>query len=341
MIDFINQLPKTELHLHIEGTLEPETMFRLAKRNGIELPYTTVEQIREDYNFSDLQSFLDIYYKGAAVLIEEEDFYELTKEYLEKAHQDNVKHVEIFFDPQTHTQRGIPFKKVVEGIHRALEEARGNYGLTSRLIMCFLKHLSEEEAIETLKEALPYKEWIFGVGWDSTELGNPPQKFKKVCDMALSEGFITVNHAGEEGPAQYIWDSIKELHIRRVDHGVRSIDDELLLEYLRRSRIPLTVCPLSNIKLCVFSDMKEHVIKKLLNKGLCVTVNSDDPAYFGGYINRNFIEIWKALDLSKEEIAQLAKNSFEASFLSIEKKQQYYNEIDTQLEGIESASMLG
>ncbi|MDA3938212.1 MAG: adenosine deaminase [Spirochaetia bacterium] len=329
MIHYINKIPKAELHLHIEGTLEPETMFRLAKRNNIDLPYLSVDEVKRAYEFDNLQSFLDIYYKGAQVLINEIDFYELTWEYIEKIHRDNVKHTEIFFDPQSHTNRGIAFETVINGIKKALTEAKDKYGISSLIIMCFLKHLSEEEAIETLKQALPYKKWIYGVGLDSSEIGNPPEKFKRVCDMAMDNGFITVAHAGEEGPSQYIWDSIKLLHISRIDHGVRCSDDEVLLEYLKRSRIPLTVCPLSNLKLRVFDKMKDHNILELLHMGLCVTVNSDDPAYFGGYINQNFIELWKSLDLTKKDISQLAKNSFSASFLSLDEKQKYYNEIDS------------
>lgn len=331
MKNFIEKLPKAELHLHIEGSLEPETMFRIAQRNKINLPYKTVEAVRNAYQFEDLQSFLDIYYKGAEVLQTEEDFYELTWEYLNKIAKENVRHVEIFFDPQTHTDRGIPFKTVITAISRALEDGKTKLGITSHLIMSFLKHLSEAAAIETLKEAMPYKDKIYGVGLDSSELGNPPEKFEKVMNMALKEGFITVSHAGEEGPAEYIWGSIQKLSVSRIDHGVRCIDDPKLLEYLKRSRLPLTVCPLSNIKLCVFEEMKHHNIKTLLDMGLCVMVNSDDPAYFGGYMNQNFIQLQKGLKLTKEDLAVLAKNSFEASFLPIEVKQSYYTEIDQLL----------
>ena len=329
MIDFINKLPKAELHLHIEGTLEPETMFRIGQRNKIQLPYKSVEEVKEAYLFENLQSFLDIYYRSAEVLISEQDFYELTWEYIKKIQKENVKHVEIFFDPQSHTGRGIPFETVLKGINGALETAEEKFGITSRLIMCFLKHLSEKEAIDTLKEAIPFKDRIYGVGLDSGDKGNPPQKFQNVFQMALDEGFVTVAHAGEEGPPAYIRDSIKLLSISRVDHGVRAIEDPLLLEYLKRSQIPLTVCPLSNIKLKVFKEMKDHNIKELLDYGLCVTVNSDDPAYFGGYINQNYIELYKALNLTKQELALLAKNSFQASFLPVHVKQKYYNEIDS------------
>lgn len=332
MKEFIAKLPKAELHLHIEGSLEPETMFRLAQKNNIELPYKSVEEVRQAYQFTDLQSFLDIYYKGAEVLQTEEDFYELTWEYLTKMDKENVRHVEIFFDPQTHTDRGIPFKTVITAISKALDDAKEKFGITSHLIMCFLKHLSEDAAIKTLEESLPYKDKIYGVGLDSSELGNPPEKFEKVMNMALKEGFITVAHAGEEGPADYIWGSIQKLSISRVDHGVRSADDPKLLEYLKRTRIPLTVCPQSNVKLCVFDKMEDHNIKKLLDMGLCVMVNSDDPAYFGGYMNQNFIAIQEALNLTKKDLADLAKNSFEASFLPIEEKQKYYQEIDALLD---------
>lgn len=328
MTNFINALPKAELHLHIEGSLEPETMFQLAQKNNIKLPYSSVEDVRRAYQFKDLQSFLDIYYKGAEVLVEEGDFYRLTWEYIERIYTDNVRHAEIFFDPQSHTSRGIAFETVLSGIARALDDAGKKYGITSKLIMCFLKHLSEEDAIKTLKEAIPHRDRIYGVGLDSGEKGNPPQKFQKVCQMAMDEGFITVAHAGEEGPPAYIWDSIKLLSISRVDHGVRSIEDPNLLEYLKRTQIPLTVCPLSNVKLRVFNRMEDHSIKKLLDRGLCVTVNSDDPAYFGGYVNENYRQITKALNLSHADLVQLAKNSFKASFLTLEEKQKYYNEID-------------
>ncbi|MGL1893431.1 MAG: adenosine deaminase [Spirochaetaceae bacterium] len=333
MIDFINNIPKAELHVHIEGTLEPETMFRMAKRNSIKLPYSSVDEVKKAYAFNNLQSFLDIYYTSAEVLVNEEDFYELTWEYIKKINRDNVKHTEIFFDPQTHTNRDIPFETVINGIKKALDDAKEKYNISSRIIMCFLKHLSEEEAIETLKQSLPYKKWIYSVGLDSSELGNPPEKFKKVFEMAINEGFTTVSHAGEEGPADYIWDSIKLLHVTRIDHGVRCTADKILMEYLKKSQIPLTVCPLSNVKLCVFKEMKDHNIKELLDYGLCVTVNSDDPAYFGGYINQNFIELWQALNLSKDDITLLAKNSFAASFLPFDEKQKYYNEIDTYING--------
>ena len=328
MIDLINTLPKAELHLHIEGSLEPETMFQLANKNNIQLPYGSVEEVREAYRFTDLQSFLDIYYKGAEVLVEEEDFYQLTWEYIEKINRDNVRHTEIFFDPQSHTSRGVKFETVLNGIDKALKTGEKKYGITSKLIMCFLKHLTEEDAINTLKEAIPFKDRIFGVGLDSGEKGNPPQKFQKVCQMAMDEGFVTVAHAGEEGPPSYVWDSIKLLSISRVDHGVRSIEDKKLLEYLKRTQIPLTVCPLSNVKLRVFDQMEDHNIKELLDLGLCVTVNSDDPAYFGGYVNENYRQITRALNLSHEDLVKLVKNSFNASFLSLEEKQKYYNEID-------------
>lgn len=328
MLDLIKKLPKAELHLHIEGSLEPEMMFKLANRNKIDLPYKSVDEVRAAYNFTNLQSFLDIYYNGANVLCKEEDFYDLTWAYLEKVNQQNVKHVEIFFDPQTHTERNIPFASVINPISKALDDAKTKFGISSRIIMCFLRHLSAEDAKETLKMALPYKDKIYGVGLDSSENGHPPLKFKEVFNLALKEGFVTVAHAGEEGPPQFIWDAIQELSVLRIDHGVRAIEDEKLLEYLKRSGIPLTVCPLSNVKLCVFSDMKEHNIRKLMELGLCVTVNSDDPAYFGGYMNENFIAIYNALKLTASELGQLAKNAFQASFIPVEEKQKYFNEID-------------
>lgn len=328
MINFINNIPKAELHLHIEGTLEPETMFKMAKRNNIQIPYKTINEVKEAYNFTDLQSFLDIYYRGSAVLINEIDFYELTWEYIKKVDKENVRHIEIFFDPQTHTSRGIAFKTIITGIKKALDKGEIEFGISSRLIMCFLKHLSQEDAIKTLEEAHPYKNWIYSVGLDSSELGNPPEKFKEVFEMAIHQGYNTVSHAGEEGPADFIWDSIKLLNVSRIDHGVRCVEDEKLITYLKKSQIPLTVCPLSNIKLRVFKNMKDHNIKKLLDYGLCVTVNSDDPSYFGGYLNENFIELWKALNLSADDIYRLAKNSFNASFLSFKEKEKHFKEID-------------
>lgn len=324
----IRQMPKAELHLHIEGTLEPELMFAIARRNGVKLRFDSVEAVREAYNFHNLQSFLDIYYEGAQVLLHERDFYDLTRAYLDRMAAENVRHVEIFFDPQTHTERGVAFETVIKGIYRALKDAEALHGISFRLILCFLRHLSEAEAMQTLEQALPFKQWIDAVGLDSSEVGHPPEKFKTVFDRARNEGLLTVAHAGEEGPPAYIWQALDLLKVSRVDHGVRCIEDKTLLERLKAERIPLTVCPLSNIKLRVFDEMQQHNIKTLLEQGLCVTVNSDDPAYFGGYVTENYLAIWKALNLSVEQVLQLAKNSFEASFLPEAEKQRFYNELD-------------
>ncbi len=327
----IRQMPKAELHLHIEGSLEPEQMFAIAQRNRIPLRFNSVEAVKQAYNFHNLQSFLDIYYEGAQVLIHEQDFYDLTRAYLDKMAAETVRHVEIFFDPQTHTERGVAFETVIKGIHRALRDAEMLYGITSRLILCFLRHLSEAEAMKTLEEALPFKQWITAVGLDSSEVGHPPNKFKTVFDRACNEGLLTVAHAGEEGPPAYIWEALDLLKVSRIDHGVRSIEDAKLMARLKQERMPLTVCPLSNIKLCVFNEMRQHNLKQLLEAGLCVTVNSDDPAYFGGYVTENYLAIQRALDLDAGQIIQLAKNSFEASFLPDEQKQKYANEIDQLL----------
>ncbi len=328
MKTFIRDIPKAEIHLHIEGSLEPELMFQIARRNGISLPYDSVEAAREAYNFQNLQSFLDIYYAGASVLLYEQDFYDLTWAYLQRAAVDNVRHTEIFFDAQTHSDRGISFETVIAGIHRALQDGKEQLGISSKLILCFLRHLSVESAIATLHEALPFKEWIVGVGLDSSENGHPPGKFKAVFEKARAEGFLTVAHAGEEGPPTYIWEALDILKVSRIDHGVRCIEDAKLVERLVAEKIPLTVCPLSNIKLRVFRSMAEHNLKKLLNLGLCVTVNSDDPAYFGGHVAENYQQAQTALDLSKAEIYQLAKNSFQATFLSPEEKQKFIDELE-------------
>jgi adenine deaminase len=321
MHTFIEKLPKIELHLHIEGSLEPELMFELAQRNNVIIPFSSPDEVRAAYQFEDLQSFLDIYYQGANVLIKEQDFFDLTWAYLIKCHQENVVHCEIFFDPQTHTARGITFETLINGISLALEKARNDLGITSQLIMCFLRHLSEDDAIETLEQALPYKEKIIGVGLDSSEQGHPPEKFKRVFSMARDAGFLAVAHAGEEGPAQNIIDAIDMLNIDRIDHGVRCVENPQLVKELAQSRMPLTVCPLSNLKLRVVNNMKEHNIVELLKKGLCVTINSDDPAYFGGYMNANFAAVTDAHTLSKEELAQFSLNAIEASFISDVQKQ--------------------
>jgi len=326
---FIDKMPKAELHIHIEGSFEPELMFDIAHRNNIKLKYKSVEEIRAAYKFNNLQEFLDIYYAGAGVLIEKQDFYDLTMAYLIKAHQENVLHTEIFFDPQTHTDRGIAFETVVEGILDAMKDAENKYGISSLLILSFLRHLSEEAAFKILEEALPWKEHFVAVGLDSSELGNPPQKFEKVFKKAKELGFKAVAHAGEEGPAQYIWDSLKILHIDRLDHGNRSLSDDKLVAELIERNMALTICPLSNDKLQVVKDMKHHPIKKMLELGLKATVNSDDPAYFGGYVNANFKAITDALDLSIENLYQLARNSFEASFISDKRKQEMIQILDS------------
>ncbi|MBD3637920.1 MAG: adenosine deaminase [Crocinitomicaceae bacterium] len=329
---FISGIPKAELHLHIEGTFEPELMFEIAKRNNKELKYSSVQELQQAYNFNNLQEFLDIYYEGANVLITEQDFYDLTWAYLEQIHRQNVVHTEIFFDPQTHTDRGISFDTVIKGIHAALEDGKNKLGISYRLIMSFLRHLDEASAFKTLEQALPYKEWIVAVGLDSSEVGNPPSKFERVFAKAREEGFLTVAHAGEEGPADYIWEAIDLLDITRIDHGNRCLDDPKLVQKLVEQQIPLTLCPLSNLELCVINDLKEHPVVEMMEKNLLVTVNSDDPAYFGGYMNENYLGIARALNMSKKQITQLAKNSFTASLLSdqektkhIEKIEAYYN----------------
>ena len=326
--DFVRRLPKAELHLHIEGTLEPELMFELAGRNDVRLPYASVDDVRRAYVFSDLQSFLDIYYAGCRVLLKEQDFYDLTWAYLERAAAQGVRHAEIFFDPQTHTDRDVPFETVVTGIHRALEDGRARLNLTSGLILCFLRHLSEAAAMRTLDETLPYREWILAVGLDSSEVGNPPVKFRDVYDRARESGLLAVAHAGEEGPPSYVWEALDVLKARRIDHGVRSIEDERLVARLLEEQIPLTVCPLSNVKLRVFPNLRSHNLKRLLERGLLVTVNSDDPAYFGGYVADNFRDSAAALDLSREQLLQLARNSFVASFLPEESKRAYLDDVD-------------
>lgn len=329
--NLINDIPKAELHLHIEGTFEPELMFKIACRNGITLKYSSVEELRKAYDFNNLQEFLDLYYDGANVLIFEQDFYDLTMAYLQKCKQDNVVHTEIFFDPQTHTHRGVPLKTVVYGIQKALDDAHKSWGITSCLIPNFLRHLSEDDAIITFNDLLEFRELFTGFGLDSSEKGHPPAKFKKVFKMVRSEGFLSVAHAGEEGPAQNVWDSLNLLGVSRIDHGVRSVDDEALLQELAEKQIPLTVCPLSNLKLKVVKQMEDLPLKILLNEKILTTINSDDPAYFGGYMNDNFLAVADALNLGKEEIITLAKNSFKASFLSEKEKQRWITEVNLEL----------
>lgn len=317
---FVAGLPKVELHLHIEGTLEPELLFTLAKRNGVSLPYPDVESLRPAYEFNNLQSFLDLYYQGAAVLQTQQDFFDLTWAYLQHCHAENVVHTEIFFDPQTHTARGIAFATVINGIQAALEQGSRQLGISSRLILSFLRHLSEEDAFATLEQALPYKRWIHGIGLDSSELGNPPEKFARVFARARSEGWRLVAHAGEEGPASYVWDALDLLRVDRIDHGVRASEDRLLMARLAAERTPLTVCPLSNVRLRVFEQMADHNILTLLDQGLCVTVNSDDPAYFGGYVGANYQALVDELQASKEQLRQLALNAVEACWLDEPRK---------------------
>jgi len=328
IIEFIKKVPKAELHLHIEGTLEPEHMFELAKRNNVSIPYNNVEEVKSAYNFKNLDSFLNIYYQGSKVLIHEKDFFDLTWAYILKCKEDNIVHTEIFFDPQSHLDRGISFDIVINGISKALDKANLEFGLTSKIIMCFLRHLDEESGFKVLDQALKYKNKIVGIGLDSSELGNPPKKFEKLFQKARDEGFLTVAHAGEEGPPEYIWDSINLLKVKRIDHGVQSLKDEKLVDLLIKEQIPLTVCPLSNIKLCVFDKIENHNLKKMLNKGLRVMVNSDDPAYFGGYLNKNLTETQLALDLSLEEIKTLIINSFKSSFLKDDKKKEWIDKIN-------------
>ncbi|WP_180103171.1 adenosine deaminase [Acinetobacter sp. YH12126] len=327
-LELIRALPKAELHVHIEGTFEPELMFAIAQRNNIAIPYQSVEELKDAYNFHNLQSFLDIYYAGANVLIHEQDFYDLAWAYFEKCAEDHVVHTEMFFDPQTHTDRGVAFETVLNGLQRACDDAKTKLGISSHLIMCFLRHLSEDAAFATLDQALPYKDQIIGVGLDSSEVGHPPSKFERVFAKAREAGFLIVAHAGEEGPAEYVWEALDLLKVNRVDHGVRSEEDPALMQRLIAEKMPLTVCPLSNLKLCVVNDMADHNIRRLLQQGVHVTVNSDDPSYFGGYMNDNFIAITKALDLSNADLKQLAINSFEASFISDAEKQTWIKKIE-------------
>ncbi|MFD1261313.1 adenosine deaminase [Entomomonas asaccharolytica] len=312
MKDWLNTTPKAELHLHIEGSLEPELMFKLAQRNGVKLPWNDVVSLRKAYNFNNLQEFLDLYYQGANVLKTEQDFYDLTWAYLQKCKEQCVTHVEPFFDPQTHTDRGVPLEVVITGISKALQDAKSQLGISSGLILCFLRHLSEEAAFKTLAEALPYQDHFIAVGLDSSEVGFPPSKFQRVFDKARSAGLLTVAHAGEEGPPEYIWQALDLLKVKRIDHGVRAIEDERLMQRLIDEQIPLTVCPLSNIKLCVFDEMKQHIILDMLDRGVKVTVNSDDPAYFGGYINENFQAMFDHLAMTQQQAEQLIQNSFDA-----------------------------
>lgn len=324
---YIQKLPKAELHIHIEGSFEPELMFEIAQRNNIKLKFSSVEELRAAYNFNNLQEFLDIYYQGAQVLITQEDFFDLTYAYLKRAHQDHVVHTEIFFDPQTHTDRGIAFSTVISGILKAMDKAKVDFGISSLLIMSFLRHLSEEAAFETIEMAMPWKNRIIGVGLDSSEVGNPPKKFERVYAKCRELGFKLMAHAGEEGPPSYIADALDLLKINRIDHGNRCLEDNILVEKIQKEKLGLTVCPLSNLKLQVVKDMAKHPIKTMLDKGLKATVNSDDPAYFGGYMNDNFMAIQQSLHLSQYEVFTLALNAIEVSFLSPSEKKYWIRKI--------------
>jgi len=328
IISYIKKVPKAELHLHIEGTFEPELMFEIAQRNQVKIPYNSVEEVKKAYQFNCLQDFLDIYYAGASVLLYERDFYDLTMAYFAHCAEENVVHTEIMFDPQTHTKRGISFETVINGIQKAREDAKEKYGISSLLIMSYLRHLSEEDAFETLEQSLPYKHLIKAVGLDSSEKGNPPSKFQKVFEASVKEGYVPVAHAGEEGPTEYIWEALDLLKIARIDHGNNCLTDEVLVKRLVDEKIALTVCPLSNLELKVVDVLKDHPLKKMLNLGLKATVNSDDPAYFGGYMNANFLQTAEALDLTQEEIKTLVKNSFEYSLLSDDEKQKYLIQVE-------------
>ena len=334
MIDiaaFIEGLPKAELHLHIEGSLEPELLFAIAARNGVELPYASVDALRAAYDFDNLQDFLDLYYRGLSVLREARDFYDLTWAYLEHARAEAVLHAEIFFDPQAHTSRGVAFSTVIAGITSALEDGRDRLGIGSKLILCFLRDRSAESALATLEEALPHKDRIVAVGLDSAERGHPPSKFEAVFDRARAEGFLTVAHAGEEGPPDYVAEALDLLRVARIDHGIRALEDGALTARLARDAVPLTVCPLSNLKLKVVDDMAAHPLKAMLDAGLVATVNSDDPAYFGGYVNANYRAVQAALGLGRDDLARLARNSFEAAFLEAEDKRALIARLDAYL----------
>ncbi len=328
----LRAMPKAELHIHIEGSLEPELIFALAERNSVRLPYASVQELRSAYAFTNLQSFLDIYYAGASVLLHEQDFYDMGRAYLARAVLDNVVRAEIFFDPQTHTARGVPIETVINGLHRACEDAHTTHGISASLILCFLRHLSEEDAFATLEQALPLQDKFIGVGLDSSEVGHPPEKFARVFARCRELGLRLVAHAGEEGPPAYIWSALDVLKVERIDHGVQALKDEALVRRLAQERIPLTVCPLSNQKLCVFPDLKDHNLRQLLDAGLCATVNSDDPAYFGGYLNDNFTQVFAATGLTARHAYQLASNSFEACFASEADKRHWQHQLKEAFE---------
>jgi adenine deaminase len=330
--ELLREIPKAELHIHIEGSLEPEMMFEIAGRNGVRLRYGSVREVREAYDFSDLQSFLDLYYEGTEVLLYERDFYDLTWSYLRKASSQGVRHAEIFFDPQAHTDRGLDLGTVITGLRRALKDGERRLGMSSHLIMCFLRHLSAGEAMETLRQVLPYKEWIVGVGLDSSEVGHPPDEFEAVFEEAGGHGFRRVAHAGEEGPPEYIRQALDDLGAARIDHGVRCVEDPGLVRRLREEQVPLTVCPLSNVRLRVFPSLEEHPVKRMLGEGLCVTVNSDDPAYFGGYVADNYSAVRDGLGFAREEFRAVAENSFKASFLGEGEKKDLLAELGSNFE---------
>ncbi len=327
----IKRLPKCELHVHIEGSLEPELMFALARRNNVKLPYNSIEAVRRAYQFGDLQDFLDVYYLGMSVLVTEQDFYDLAWAYLQRAKADNVRHVEMFFDPQGHTARGVAFATVIGGLSRAIADARRELGVDASLIMCFLRHLDEADAERTLDSALAFRDRIVGIGLDSSEKGNPPSKFKSVFQRARDAGFFLTAHAGEEGPPSYVWEALDVLGVKRIDHGNRSLEDNSLVTRIAGERMALTVCPLSNLRLRVVGDLAHHPLRRMMDKGLIVTVNSDDPAYFGGYVNDNFRAVGRALSLTREEIVAIVRNSFEASLMPPAEKQKALAEIDRVL----------
>ena len=326
--DLLRAMPKAELHIHIEGSLEPELIFALARRNQVAIPYASVEALRQAYAFTNLQSFLDIYYAGASVLLVEQDFHDMAMAYFERAAADNVVHAELFFDPQTHTARGVDIGVVIQGLHRACQDARARWGIDASLILCFLRHLSEEDAVHTLEQALPYRDLFIGVGLDSSELGHPPEKFAQVFARSRALGLHVVAHAGEEGPPAYIWSALDVLQAERIDHGVQAVHDSALVQRLAAERVPLTVCPLSNLKLCVFPDLAQHNLPQLLEAGLVATINSDDPAYFGGYMNENFLQTFAATGMGAEQAYTLARNSFEASFTTPELRQAWVEQLD-------------
>lgn len=328
LIELSKKMPKTELHLHIEGTFEPEQMFAIAQRNQVELKYSTVDALKAAYQFNNLQDFLDLYYQGMSVLLHEADFYDLTMAYLEKVHSENVVHVEIFFDPQGHLSRGVSFEAQIKGIYNALQDAEKKWGMTYQLIMSFLRHLSEESAFETLELANPYLKWIDGIGLDSSEVGHPPEKFLRVFEACKKLGLKVTAHAGEEGPPEYVWQAIEQIGVDRIDHGNRALEDDKLIDTIKERNLTLTVCPLSNLKLCVVNDMKDHPIRSMLKLGLNATVNSDDPAYFGGYMNDNYASLINNTGISKEELFQLAKNGITGSWMKEHHKEQHLKQLN-------------